>query len=157
MNNQNNRFHCRPVDKESIKEMRFIAEMDSRIPLEYDSTYIFDDSSIDFRLQYYSKLKPDDFFEVIEYNTSIVAFHIVSKFPYPPNFFAGNISTLWVHPDHRNKGLAKELKSKAETWAKDQKLIFIQTNVSVNNKRMLKINESNNYKPSFINMRKDLR
>jgi hypothetical protein len=55
----------------------------------------------------------------------------------------GNIITLWVQPNFRNQGLAPGLKSRAEDWAKKGRMIFMQTNVHKDNKRMLKINESN--------------
>lgn len=146
----------RPVNKEDMSEMRFIAEADSRIPVEYDSTYIFSESSIDSRLEFYRQLSNDDFFEVVALDDAIVAFHIVKKTPYPPNFHIGNIITLWVHPDYRGKSLAAQLKTRAETWAKKSGMIFIQTNVHKNNKRMLKMNESNGYEDVYISMRKRL-
>lgn len=146
----------RKVDKENIREMRFIAEADSRIPLEYDPTYIFNESSIETRLEFYKNLSDDDFFEVVVKANEIVAFHIVKKIPYPPNFHIGNIITSWVHPDYRGQGFLAKLKTNAESWAKKSKLIFMQTNVHKDNVRMLNINEKNGFESAFICMRKRL-
>lgn len=147
----------RSVNFDNIPELRFIADADSRIPLEYDATYTLDESSIDSRFEFYKeKISTDDFFEVVEDTQSIVAFHIVKKIPYPPNFFVGNIISLWVHPDYRKRGLAAQLKSRAEKWAKQVGMIFMQTNVHKYNSRMLKMNEANGYEPTYINLRKKL-
>jgi len=146
----------RTVNKENIKEMRFIAETDSRIPVEYDPTYIFTESSIDTRLEFYQQLSDDDFFEVVSDGDEIVAFHIVKKIPYPPTFHVGNIITSWVHPDHRGQGLLSKLKANAVSWAKKSEMIFMQTNVHKNNQRMLDINEKNGFESAYINMRKRL-
>lgn len=136
--------------------MRFIAEADSRIPLEFDPSYTFTDASVDGRVEFYQQLKADDFFEVAILGTDVVAFHIVMKAPYPPNFFMGNIITLWVHPAHRGTGLAAKLKSAAETWARKSGCVFMQTNVHRNNQRMMNLNEANGYSPTYICMRKKL-
>lgn len=146
----------RPVNMNDAKEVRFIAEADARIPLEYDSSHTFAESSIDARLDYYNQLATDDFFEVAIADKSVVAFHIVKKIPYPPNFHVGSIISLWVHPDYRNKGLAAQLKTRAEQWAKDRGMIFMQTNVHKSNSRMLAMNQSNGYETVYINLRKKL-
>lgn len=149
-------FIFRPANKEDLSEMRFIADADSRIPLDYDPSYQFSESSIDSRLDYYKQLASDDFFEVVTTNGSLIAFHIVKKIPYPPNFLVGNIISLWVHPDFRSKGLASELKNRAEKWAKKNGMIFMQTNVHKNNSRMLKMNQSNGYETEYFHLRKRL-
>lgn len=146
----------RAVDKENIKEMRFIAEADSRIPAEYDTAYIFNESSIDARLEFYKQLSDDDFFEIVARGNEVIAFHIVKKTPYPPNIQIGNIVTSWVRPDHRGQGLLAQLKARAEAWAKKSELVFIQTNVHVKNSRMLEINERQGFEAAYICMRKRL-
>lgn len=147
----------RPVNNDDINELRFIAEADSRIPLECDPSYTFNDSSIHTRLEFYKdKISNEDFFEVVADSDSIVAFHIVKKTPYPPNFFIGNIISLWVHPNYRKQGLAAQLKSRAESWSKQDGMIFMQTNVHKDNSRMLKMNEDNGYEATYINLRKRL-
>ena len=153
---KNTSYLIRSVNKENLIEMRFIAEKDSQIPLEYDPLFIFNESSIDSRLEFYSKLKEDDFFEVVLINDLIIGFHIVMKISYPANLFSGNIITLWVHPDYRGKGIAKELKRRANGWAKSHNLYQIQTSVSKNNTRMLKINQLDGYEEVSVNLRKIL-
>ena len=140
----------------NIFEMRFIAEMDSRIPLDYDPHYGFTDASIDDRLKFYQQIKTDDFFEVATDGTEVVAFHIVLKGHYPPDVKIGNVITLWVDSNYRGKGIAADLKARAETWAKTNGLAFLQTNVHKNNTRMLAINESNGYQKAYICLRKHL-
>lgn len=146
----------RPVNKVDQQEMRIIAEADSRIPLEFDPIYKYSEASIDQRLEYYKQLKDDDFFEVIEHNGEVIGFHMVKKVVLPPNPAGGNVLSLWVHPDHRGKGLAAKMKTNAEAWARQAGLAFLQTNVHTNNKRMMKINQSNGYELAYINLRKTL-
>ncbi|MGE3610363.1 MAG: GNAT family N-acetyltransferase [Bacteriovoracaceae bacterium] len=64
--------------------------------------------------------------------------------------------SLWVHPDFRGRGLAAELKRKAEKWAKNIGMIFMQTNVHKNNSRMLQLNQSNGYVTEYFHLRKRL-
>lgn len=139
-----------------MNEMRFIAEVDCRIPLEYDPDHTFAKSSIDSRLEFYYQLAADDFFEVVAHDKTIVAFHIVKKGPYPPDFQVGNIITLWVHPNYRGQQLAFQLKSRAEHWARHSGLILMQTSVHKDNQRMLQLNEESGYELAYLNMRKKL-
>ncbi|MFZ4715553.1 MAG: GNAT family N-acetyltransferase [Bacteriovoracaceae bacterium] len=149
-------FNFRVANKENLKEMKFIGEKDARIPLEYDSHFIFTEASIDSRLDFYKQLSDNDFFEVVTSDESIIAFHIVKKSPYPPNFQMATIISLWVDPQYRRLGLAAKLKSRAEKWAKDEGISFIQTGVHKNNARMLLINESNGYELTYYTLRKYL-
>jgi GNAT superfamily N-acetyltransferase len=149
-------FIFRSVDKDNLSELRLIAEADSRIPLEFDPTCMFAESSIDARLEFYGQLTDDDFFEVATIEGSVVAFHIVKKTPYPPNLSIGNIISLWVLPAFRGKGLASELKKRGEEWAKKNGMVFIQTSVHKNNSRMLSINMAYAYEQAYINLRKQL-
>lgn len=149
-------YQFRAVNKNDLWEMRFIAEADSRIPLEFDPNYQFETSSIDARLDYYHKLKDDDFFQVVAFEGKIIGFHIVGKIPYPPNFQVGNIVTLWIAPEFRSQGLAAQLKQQAEAWAQTQGLIFLQTNVHKNNTRMLEMNSQNGYDVAYLHLRKRL-
>lgn len=149
-------YTYRKPKKENIPEMRLIAQVDSRIPLEFDSRYEWSEASIQARLDYYKQISVDDFFEMVLDGDKMIGFHIVRKTSYPPNHYIGNIVSLWVHSDYRGQGIASELKKHAETWAKKLKLIFMQTSVHKNNKRMIEINEANGYETAYLNMRKRL-
>lgn len=92
-----------PQDVLNLKDATLIAEADSRIPAEYDPAYIFNESSIDARLEFYKQLSDDDFFEIVARGNEVIAFHIVKKTPYPPNIQIGNIVTSWVRPGRRNQ------------------------------------------------------
>jgi GNAT superfamily N-acetyltransferase len=144
------------ADFSNVTEMRFIAEADSRIPLEYDSHYTFTDASIDQRLKYYQDFKADDFFDVALDGSRVVGFHAVHIIPYPPDLSVGNIATLWVDPDYRKKGIAKQLKGRAENWGREKKLVFLQTNVHTNNKKMMAINQAAGFDTAYIHLRKRL-
>ena len=149
-------MHYRKVEFGNEKEMRFVAEADSRIPLEYDSHYTFTATSIDQRLKYYQEFKDEDFFEVALDRDRVVGFHAVHIIPYPPDLKAGNIATLWVDPDYRKKGIASQLKARAEVWGRKNKLAFLQTNVHTNNKKMLAINQAAGFETAYIHLRKRL-
>ena len=146
----------RNINKDDLSEVRIIAEIDARIPLGFDTSYNFTEAAVDSRFEYLTSVPNEDFFEVVTSRGAIVGFHLVKKIPYTPNFLIGSIITLWVHPDFRNIGIASKLKSRAEMWARENGLIFMQTNVHESNTRMLKINQSNGYIPAYINLRKIL-
>jgi GNAT superfamily N-acetyltransferase len=146
----------RRADLMSEAEMNFIAEMDSRIPLEYDSSYKFSESSIPERREYYEKFTAEDFFEVAVMDGKVVGFHLAHIIPYPGDVFIGNVATLWVDPACRGQGIAGELKARAEAWGREHRLVFLQTNVHRNNQRMLAINESLGFEVSYLNLRKRL-
>ena len=149
-------MHYRKVDFSNEKEIRFVAEADSRVPLEYDAHYTFTPASIDQRLKYYEQFKADDFFEVALDGDRVVGFHAVHVIPYPPDLKVGNIATLWVDPDYRKKGIASQLKARAEVWGRERKLAFLQTNVHTNNKTMLAINQAAGFETAYIHLRKRL-
>lgn len=146
----------RRIDLGNEAEKRFVAEADSRIPLEYDSHYSFGPSSIDQRIKYYLDFKEDDFFDVALDGSRVVGFHAVHIIPYPPDVKIGNIATLWVDPAFRQQGIASQLKSRAEMWGREKKLVFLQTNVHTNNKKMLAINQAAGFETAYINLRKRL-
>lgn len=149
-------MHFRRADFSNVAEMRFIAEADSRIPLAYDSHYTFTSSSVEQRLKYYQEFKADDFFEVALDGSRVVGFHAIHVIPYPPDLKVGNIATLWVDPALRRRGIASQLKARAEAWGREHKLAFLQTSVHTNNKTMLAINQAAGFETAYINLRKRL-
>lgn len=147
----------RKVNRTNIEEMTFIANEDSKIPLLYDSEYVWNESSTDNRLNFYKQLiASDDYFEIATSNKKIVGFHIVKKVPYPPDIFIGDIITLWVATEFRGKGVASTLKLRAEKWARDLGLAYLQTEVHSANSQMLSINKKNGFDISQYTLRKKL-
>ncbi len=147
----------RKVKADNEEELRLIAEIDSKIPLQYDSGYDWNEQSIVAKVdQYRKQISVDDFFEVATQNEKIVGFHIVKKVPYPPDLFAGAIFTLWVDPNYRGKGIANQLKSRAESWANQQNITYVVTNVHSNNSQMLEINKKAGFEIIQYAMRKKI-
>lgn len=146
----------RKLDRINPAELRFVAEQDSKIPLQYDSEYSWNDKSIDNRLDYYKRISDDDFFEVAELDRKIIGFHLIHKAPYPPEFQIGIIATLWVDPNFRGKGIGSELKARGEKWARDRKLKFLQTGVHPSNVAMLDINKKSGFEIVQYSLRKKL-
>jgi RimJ/RimL family protein N-acetyltransferase len=147
----------RKVDRENIEEMKFVAEEDSKIPLLYDSEYTWNELSTSARLDFYKQqITDNDYFEVAVLQDKVVGFHIVKKVPYPPDLFAGVIITLWVSPSVRGKSVATTLKLRAEKWANDLSLAYLQTGVHPNNPQMLSINKKNGFSITQYTLRKKL-
>jgi GNAT superfamily N-acetyltransferase len=147
----------RKIDRENLEELKFVAEEDSKIPLLYDSEFTWNELSISARLEFYKhQITYNDYFEVAIFEDRIVGFHIVKKVPYPPDLFAGVIITLWVSPLARGKGVGTSLKLRAEKWAKDLSLSYLQTGVHPNNPQMLSINEKNGFTVTQYTLRKKL-
>jgi GNAT superfamily N-acetyltransferase len=150
-------FQYRNINKDNADELKFVAEQDSRIPLQYDPSFPWNEDSITGRLNYFSKeIKDDDFFEVAVLENKVVGFHVVKKVPYAQDIFAGTIITLWTHPEFRGKGIATNLKLRAETWAKSQKLTYLLTNVHVKNPGMFSINKKLGFEVVQYSLRKPL-
>ena len=133
--------------------MHLIGDADARIPLEYDPSYTFNDTSAGKRAEYYTTFSDEDFFEVAIDDGKIVGFHAIRIIPYPPNFRVGNISTLWVSEAQRGLGIAEKLKKLGEDWGRKHGLLFLQTNVHVKNHRMIEINEGAGYTTEYLHMR----
>lgn len=147
----------RKIDRENLEELKFVAAEDSQIPLLYDSEYTWNELSISARLEFYKlQITDNDYFEVAISKENIVGFHIVKKVPYPPDLFAGVIITLWVSPLVRGKGVGTTLKTRAEKWAQDLSLAYLQTGVHPNNPQMLSINKKNGFSITQYTLRKKL-
>jgi ribosomal protein S18 acetylase RimI-like enzyme len=69
---------------------------------------------------------------------------------------ACHVRALWVHPDHRGRGVATRLKELAETWARAKGATFMDTNVRVTNERMIALNTKMGYEVARMNFRKRL-
>lgn len=87
--------------------------------------------------------------------SEIVALHIVRRFEEGP-VVGAHIGGLWVVERWRGRGIARRLKAMGESWARGIGAAFINTNVLVNNQRMLRLNRALGFFDYRINMRKRL-
>jgi ribosomal protein S18 acetylase RimI-like enzyme len=85
----------------------------------------------------------------------IVGLHILRRFEEGP-LVGAHIGGLWVHERCRRQGIARRLKALGESWARSIGAAFINTNVLVNNQRMLDFNRSLGFTDYRVNMRKRL-
>jgi ribosomal protein S18 acetylase RimI-like enzyme len=85
----------------------------------------------------------------------IVGLHILRRFEEGPAIGA-HIGGLWVAPRCRRQGVASRLKTMGESWARGIGAAFLNTNVLVNNERMLKLNRARGFVDYRVNMRKRL-
>lgn len=133
----------RRVDLQSEVELRQIAEIDMAIPPLYDTSFPYNQKMIFERIQHYkSSTKDDDFFELVfDSQNNLIGFHIVNIQVGFNELRVGRIDTLWVRPENRNQGIAKKLKSRAEIWAKSNKLEYFFTWVQASNKNMFEMNQ----------------
>jgi ribosomal protein S18 acetylase RimI-like enzyme len=84
-----------------------------------------------------------------------VGLHIVRRFE-EGSLVGAHIGGLWVHERCRRRGIARRLKAMGESWARSIGAAFINTNVLVNNQRMLDLNRSLGFSDYRINLRKRL-
>ncbi|MGO1070191.1 GNAT family N-acetyltransferase [Lysobacter sp. CA199] len=70
---------------------------------------------------------------------------------------ACHVQGLWVHPDHRGRGIARRLKELGEDWAREMGSEFMDSNVRVDNRNMIQLNEQMGYEVARLNFRKELR
>ncbi|HXH30839.1 MAG TPA: GNAT family N-acetyltransferase [Bacteriovoracaceae bacterium] len=144
----------RDVNKSDASELLFIADIDSKIPLDYDPHYLWDESRVKTRLEYYGRLAPESFFEVVELDRKVIAFHILDKTPDESCGKVGNIVTLWVDPAYRERGFAQILKTRAEAWATAKGFVAIQTTVHKSNTKMMSFNQKLGYLETYVSMKK---
>lgn len=146
----------RSVSFSNDAEIKFIAEQDSKIPLQYDSTYVWNEKSVERRIEFYKKITPEDFFEVATEEEKIIGFQLVHSVPYPPDLKAGLIATLWVAPSHQGQGISSALKARGEKWAMDRNFSFLLTSVHTNNSIMLAKNAKSGFETMQLLQRKKL-
>jgi len=85
----------------------------------------------------------------------IVGVHILRRFEEGP-LIGAHIAGLWVAEHRRRLGVARRLKAMGESWARSIGATFLNTNVLVNNERMLRLNRSLGFVDYRINLRKRL-
>ena len=147
----------RRVNFEDPAELGFIAEIDSKIPLQYDPNFLWSEQSIAAKLdQYIKQISVDDYFEVAQSENRIVGFHAIKKMPYPPDLFAAAIFTLWIDPEYRGHKIAGNLKDRGEKWAKQNNCKYMITNVHAQNAQMLALNQNAGFETIQFSMRKSL-
>jgi GNAT superfamily N-acetyltransferase len=139
----------------STNELQYIAEIDSRIPLEFDSHFHWTESHVQKRISDYKLLKTSDFIHVAISEGKIVGFHIIKESEYGSSTM-GNTVTLWTDPKFRKQGIATKLKELGIEWAKKRKVKFVQTAVHVNNKVMLDLNKKLDFEDCYRLLRKFL-
>lgn len=66
------------------------------------------------------------------------------------------ILSLWVHEEHRQRGLATELKRSVERWCQEHGRTKIVSTVFASNDRMLRLNEKLGYHTVCYHMEKTL-
>lgn len=62
------------------------------------------------------------------------------------------IMSIYVTEEHRNKGIAKTLKEKLETWCGNEHVTEIHTTVHYKNINMIELNEKLGYEPGMVSM-----
>ena len=145
----------RDVNRDSESELRFIADHDSRVPLDFDPEYRVTEASIQDRMKFYRRVvKAGDFFLAAVSEYTVVGFHLIIKRAHPPDLFAGDIIALWTDPNYRGRGIATELKRRGESWALGSEITYLFTGVHPMNAAMLAINSREGFVTNQLNMRK---
>ena len=148
----------RKANLANADEIRFIAEIDARIPQAHDPEFLCNENTINDRYEFLkNKTTHEDFFEVaINKEQKIVGFHLIKKKSYQENLFAGSVDTTWVDPTFRGQGIALSLKQRGETWAKEQELDHIYTWVQTTNESSLSLNKKMGYEVVNIKLKKKI-
>lgn len=69
---------------------------------------------------------------------------------------AAHVHGLWVAPEQRRRGIARELKARAEVWGRESGCALMDANVRVDNRSMIALNEDLGYQVVRYNFRKPL-
>lgn len=134
-------------------QIKYIAEVDSKIPIDLDPHYHWTKECADERFEYFKNLV--GLKKAATCDQQIVGFHVLYLVIKPYASIA-NISTFWVHEKFRQQGIGQYLKKLGEDWAKDNNCSYIQTLVHRDNNRMIEINQKNGFELTYLNMRKHL-
>lgn len=148
----------RRVNISDESELKTIADIDITIPALHDPEFPVNDKTKAERLQFLKeKFDDNDFFDIcLNSRNQIIGFHVVKKTMHFNNRPVGRIDTLWVHPDFRNKGIARQLKLRAESWGKSLGLDHLYTWVQAGNHKMLTLNQTMGYETVNFKMVKKL-
>lgn len=141
-------------DQLNDEQLKYIAKIDSEIPIELDPLYGWSQAAADERFEYFKNLQG---LRLVALNgDQVVGFHVLYILD---KAFAkiSNISTFWIHADYRKQGIGKTLKKMGEDWSRENKCDYIQTNVHRANERMIQINEDAGFQQTYLNMRKYLK
>jgi GNAT superfamily N-acetyltransferase len=142
------------VDSKSLSEetLRKVVAIDNSVPTDFDPEW--KPTVIDHveRLKYYQELSDSDFFKTVLLGEEIIGLHVIQRGRGAVKN-VGFISTLWVHPKHRGKGIARKLKAMGVEWARAQKLNYLQTSSHSNNSRMIELNLKAGFQPHAITLR----
>lgn len=163
----------RSANSENLEELTLIAQIDSKIPCEFDTEFFWNPESVTQRLKFLQiMLRENDFLYIAEekspptysaqtaqtiQSTRIVGFYAIKKQEKEPPYTTGMIITLWVSPSHRHQGIGRRLKEQGEKWAKELNLKYLETAVHLKNGRMLSINLRSGYEIVQHRMRKTLK
>jgi len=133
----------RPLNIQDEEEIKYVIEMDSTVPTQFDDWQHVSEEWKIKRLEELKELKEKDFFQVAEFESKIVGFHYVTVSKW--NFEVGSIITTWIHPDFRGKKIAQTLKIKGEEWLKSKGVKYLCTGVHIDNTKMRAINEKSGF------------
>jgi GNAT superfamily N-acetyltransferase len=153
-----NEVTFREANLESDIELRRVAEIDMAIPPLFDPTFPYNENMILERIEFYkNQHENNDFFELaLDPSSQLIGFHIVKIQKDLNGIRVGRIDTLWVRPENRNQGIAKNLKYRAESWAKSQGLKYLFTWVQASNKNMLEMNQKLGFEIVNYKMQKNI-
>lgn len=135
-------------------QIKYIAEIDSKIPNDLDPHYHWTPECADERYEYFKKLEGLKIAALNE--NQVIGFHVLYLVIKPFASIA-NISTFWIHQNFRKQGIGQHLKKLGEDWASEHDCTYLQTNVHRANTRMVEINEKNGFEFTYLNMRKYLK
>jgi GNAT superfamily N-acetyltransferase len=90
-----------------------------------------------------------------ERGQQIIGLHVVRRFEEGP-LIGAHVGGLWVAERCRRQGVARRLKAMGERWARSIGAAFMNTNVLVDNQRMLALNHELGFVDYRVNLRKRL-
>ena len=132
--------------------IRKIALIDNSVPTEFDPSWQPNESDHEERSKQFKELSQTGFFKVAFTENEVIGFHGIWRGKGPKKNL-GMITTLWVHPRFRKRGIGKQLKQMGLEWARTLGLEYLQTSTHSNNTRMMEINSSAGFKPYAVTLR----
>ena len=137
--------------------IRALCEIDVTIPAEFDSSFSVDESAIQARVDHFkNRFQATDYLDgAFDEQNRLVGFHVLKRLK-TSDGEAATIYSLWVCPEHRRRGIARELKTRAENWARAEGLTHLETAVSSKNAKMLELNRALGFEIESFKMKKKL-
>ncbi len=144
-----------PLNPENSEEVSEVAYLHCACPLEWNAGHEVTEVSLDrAKMQLAGQSNKINYVLLAKNDTAqIIGLHWAQFEEQEPLAY---LISLWVRPDYRRRGIAKNLKANVEVWLRNQGLKEVRTQVHTLNQAMINFNSALGFSTVVIGMTKKL-